>query len=490
MTATAPTAGALPLLIGGQSVDSDEPVLDVRNPFTGERMGSVQQAGDAEAERAIEAAVRGFEATRAMPRFERADVLERLAALIDGHSAELTHLIASEAGKPLHDARGEVSRAVLNCRGAAAEARRLAGHEVPLDVDADVWTYQAGEGMRRQLALAAYAPLGPVLAIAPFNFPLNLTLHKVAPALAAGNSIVLKPPPQAPLTGLRLGALLVEAGMPPDAVNVVPCSVPIAERLVRDDRLRMLSFTGSARVGWHLKRLAGKKRVMLELGGNGGVIVDETADLEHAARRCARGRFVYAGQYCIAVQRILVHATVIEAFLACFLAEVDRLQVGDPLDEGTDVGPVIDETAAVRITGWVEEAVDAGARVLRGGARRKALVEPTVLIDTAPTMRVEHEEIFGPVCTVTPFATFDEALARLNDSRYGLQAGVFTRDLGRGLKAREAIDAGAVIVNDAPIFRIDTMPFGGVKDSGLGREGTRYAVQSMSELKLLILNGH
>ena len=487
---TAATRAARPLLVGGRLVTSREPELRVENPFTGDLLGAVHQAGDAEAERAIDAALRGFELTRWMPRFERADVLERLAQLIETEATEFADLIALEAGKPVRDARGEVSRAVLNCRGAAAEARRLAGHEVPLDVDSSVWAYQAGTAERRQLSLASYTPLGPVLAIAPFNFPLNLTLHKVAPAVAAGNSIVVKPPPQTPLTGLRLGELLVEAGMPPEAVSVLPCSVEVAERLVRDPRLRMLSFTGSARVGWHIKQLAGNKRVMLELGGNGGVIVDETADLELAARRCARGRFVYAGQYCIAVQRIFVQETRFEHFLELFLAEVDRLRVGDPLDEDTDMGPVIDTTTAARITGWVDEAVEAGATILRGGGARGAVVEPTVLTDVSATMRVERDEVFGPVCTVTPFTHFEDALARLNDSRYGLQAGVFTADLGRALQARDIIDAGAVVVNDAPIFRIDTMPFGGVKDSGLGREGTRYAIESMSELKLLILNSH
>jgi glyceraldehyde-3-phosphate dehydrogenase (NADP+) len=477
-----------PLIAGGESVTSSEPALRVENPYNGDLVGLAHQAGHAEVERAIEAAERGFELTRTMTRFQRADVLERLADLLAAHAEELARLIASEAGKPLRDARGEVSRAVLNCRGAGAEARRLAGHEVPLDVDASVWAYQAGAGDRRQLAMASYAPLGPILAISPFNFPLNLALHKLAPAIAAGNSVILKPPPQTPLTSLRLGELLIAAGLPPEAVSVLPCSVEVAERLVRDDRIRMLSFTGSAAVGWHLKEIAGKKRVMLELGGNGGVIVDETADLELAARRCARGRFVFAGQYCIAVQRVLVQRTCHERFLELFLAEVDRLRVGDPLDESTDIGPVIDEASAVRITSWVDEAVGAGATVLRGGRRRGAVVEPTVLTDTAADMRVECEEVFGPVCTVTPFQSFDEALKRLNDSRYGLQAGVFTTDLGRAMQARDVIEAGAVVVNDAPIFRIDTMPFGGVKDSGLGREGTRYAIESMSELKLLILN--
>jgi acyl-CoA reductase-like NAD-dependent aldehyde dehydrogenase len=482
------TITAQPLIVGGESVTSSEPALRVENPYSGDLLGLVHQAGAAEVERAIEAAGRGFELTRAMTRFQRADVLERLADLIAAQAEELGRLIASEAGKPLRDARGEVSRAVLNCRGAGAEARRLAGHEVPLDVDASVWAYQAGDGDRRQLAMASHAPLGPVLAISPFNFPLNLALHKLAPAVAAGNSIMLKPPPQTPLTALRLGELLVAAGLPPEAVSVLPCAVEVAERLVRDDRIRMLSFTGSAAVGWHLKEIAGKKRVMLELGGKGGVIVDETADLGLAARRCARGRFVFAGQYCIAVQRVLVQRACFEPFLELLLAEVERLRVGDPLDESTDMGPVIDEAAAVRITSWVDEAVSAGATLLRGGGRRGAVVEPTVLTDTVADMRVECEEVFGPVCTVTPFESFDEALARLNDSRYGLQAGVFTTNLGRALQARDLIEAGAVVVNDAPIFRIDTMPFGGVKDSGLGREGTRYAIEAMSELKLLILN--
>lgn len=490
-----------PFFIAGKPRTSSD-LLAVDNPYNGEILGEVHQAQAADVEEAVQTVQAGFRTTRRLPRYARAEILSNLSQLIAERKEEIAKLIAAEAGKPLVDARGEVARAILNCQGASEEAKRISGHEVPLDTDGNVAAYQnmvgttdgtgrgddTVQGPAPRFAMASLFPLGPILAITPFNFPLNLALHKIAPAIAAGNSFILKPPPQTPLTPLLLGELLLEAGMPPEAFSVLPCSNELAECMVKDDRLKMVSFTGSARVGWHIKAQANTKRVTLELGGNGGVIVDETADLDYAVRRCVRGRFVYAGQYCIGVQRIFVQRSRYEEFVDRFTAETDALRVGDPLKDETDMGPVIDEGSARRIEAWVSEAVSQGARVLRGGQRQRALFEPTVLVDTRPEMKVEHEEIFGPVCTIRPYDSWEEALARHNDSNYGLQAGVFTRDVGRALEAFREVEAGGVVINDVPIYRIDNMPFGGVKGSGIGKEGTRYAIESMMELKLMIMN--
>lgn len=487
---------AKPFIVAGELRTSADHEI-VENPYSQEAIGRICLAGEQDIEDVLASSVKGFETMRAMPAYQRAEILSAMAELLRQRADEIALLIASEAGKPLEDARGEVARGILNCQNAAEESKRISGHEVPLEVDGAVSAYQAKGidgatapvGVGNRLALATRVPLGPILAVAPFNFPLNLALHKVAPAIAAGNSVVLKPPPQTPLTPLLLGKLLLEAGLPPEALSVVPCRNELAERMVRDDRLKMISFTGSAKVGWYLKSCADKKKVTLELGGNGGVIVDHTADLRHAAQRAARGAFVFAGQYCIGVQRILVDQSRYDEFVALFLGEVKRLNVGDPRDAKTDVGPVIDRQSVTRIESWIAEAKASGARVLHGGERDGNVISPTVLTDTTSDMKVESEEIFGPVATINPYREWTEGLAALNDSKYGLQLGVFTQDLGKALEAGQQLDAGAIIVNDAPIYRIDSMPFGGVKESGFGREGTKYAIESMTELKLLILNG-
>jgi len=477
----------------------------IRSPYDGSVVGEMPVSSADDVERAIGRAERAYQVMRKLPRFVRADILARAATLIRGRRDEFARLIAQEAGKPLYDARGEVSRAVFNLSNAAAEARRFGGEEVPLDMDAGVFEYQTTDaagrplsldtldpealaGIRRRVGLARRYPIGVVLAIAPFNFPLNLVLHKVAPALAVGNSVVLKPAPQTPLTSRLLQQVLAEAGLPDGALEVCHCPVPLAEAMVRDERFAMVSFTGSARVGWHIKSIAGRKKVALELGGNGAVIVAEDADLEYAAARCVRGGVVYGGQYCIGVQRILVQRAVAERFTQLLVDKVRACRLGDPLQEGVDVGPVIDEAAAVRIQSWVDEAVAQGARVLCGGRRERALVEPTVLTDTRPGMKVEDEEIFGPVLTVTPYERFEEAVARAADSRYGLQGGLFTQDLRRAFRAIEDWEVGGLMVNDVPIYRIDNMPFGGWKESGFGREGTRYAMEEMSDIRHLVIN--
>lgn len=477
----------------------------ILSPFDGSVVGEmpISAAGDIQA--AIHRAERAYEVLRKLPRFVRADILQRAAELLKRDRDEFARTIAAEAGKPLYDARGEVARGIFNLTNAANEARRFGGEEVPLDVDAGVFEYQTtdSEGraielakidhetlarMRRRIGIARRFPIGPILAISPFNFPLNLVLHKVAPAIAVGNSVVLKPAPQTPLTSLLLKRVFDEAGLPEGALEICHCAIPDAEAMVRDDRFAMVSFTGSARVGWHIKDIAGRKKVALELGGNGMCIVAEDADLDLAAQRCVRGGVVYGGQYCIGVQRILAHESVIEAFERKLLEHVRACRVGDPLSEGVDVGPVIDEASAIRIQRWVDEAVAEGAQFLTGGYREGAVVQPTVLAHTRPGMKVEDEEVFGPVLTLNSYKTFDEAIQRAADSRYGLQGGIFTNDLRRGFQALEDWDVGGLMINDVSIYRIDNMPFGGWKQSGFGREGTRYAMEEMSDIKLLVVN--
>jgi acyl-CoA reductase-like NAD-dependent aldehyde dehydrogenase len=331
-------------------------------------------------------------------------------------------------------------------------------------------------------------PLGPVAGITPFNFPLNLVAHKVAPAIAAGCSMVLKPAPQTPLCALLLAECVQQAGWPDGGLNVLPLSNDDAGLLVTDDRIKLISFTGSVPVGWDIKRRAGKKKVVLELGGNAGVIVHHDADLAYAAERCVTGGFGYAGQTCISVQRILVEHSVYGKFTDLFVEGVKQLKTGDPLDESTDVGPLIRESDAIRTVNWIDEAVRSGARLLCGGTRHNLVVEPTVLTGTKPEMKVNCQEVFGPVVTVEPYKDFDDALRKVNHSAYGMQAGVFTRDAKLLFQAFEELEVGGVIAGDVPSFRIDQMPYGGVKDSGLGREGLRYATEEMTEPKLMVMN--
>ncbi len=477
----------------------------ILSPYDGSVAGEMPVSNAQDIEAAIARAQQAYQAMRKLPRFVRADILARASDLLRERRDAFTQLIAAEAGKPLYDARGEVSRAIFNLANAAAEARRFGGEEVPLDMDAGVFEYQTTDaqgravsldkldpqalaGIRRRVGLARRFPIGIILAIAPFNFPLNLVLHKVAPALAVGNSVVLKPAPQTPLTSQLLQQLLRDAGLPDGALEVCHCPVPLAEAMVRDDRFAMVSFTGSAKVGWHIKSIAGQKKVALELGGNGAVIVAEDADLEFAAARCVRGGVVYGGQYCIGVQRILVHRAVQQRFTELLVQKVSACKVGNPMEEGIDVGPVIDEGSAIRIQSWVDEAVAQGARVLCGGTRDKTVVQPTVMTDTRPGMKVEDEEIFGPVLTLNTYDDFDDAVKRCADSKYGLQGGLFTQDLRRAFRAIEDWEVGGLMVNDVPIYRIDNMPFGGWKASGTGREGTRYAMEDMSDIRHLVIN--
>jgi acyl-CoA reductase-like NAD-dependent aldehyde dehydrogenase len=478
MSMTATPVNTQGFLVDGKWLESGD-VVEVHSPYDHSVVGTVFQGRREHAEAAIAAAVKAFGTTRRLPAFERQRVLKRVAQAIGERKEEFARTVAQEAGKPIKAARSEVERAIFTFTVAAEESTRGYGEYLPLD-----WQeFTAGRwGIVRRF------PLGPIAGITPFNFPVNLVAHKLAPAIAVGCPMVLKPAPQTPLSALLLAQTVQQAGWPDGALNVLPLSNEDAGVLVSDDRLKLISFTGSASVGWDIKRRAGKKKVILELGGNAGVIVHSDADLTYAAERCVAGGFAYAGQTCISVQRILVERTVFGKFTELLLAGVKKLKTGDPLEGTTDLGPMIRESDAVRTVDWVQEAVRAGARLLAGGQRKGSVVEPTVLTNTRSEMKVNCQEIFGPVVTVEAYDDFGEALKQVNNSPYGLQAGIFTRDVKLLFNAYEELEVGGVIAGDVPTFRIDHMPYGGIKDSGLGREGLRYAMEEMSEPKLLVMN--
>ncbi len=457
----------------------DGDLVDINAPYDNSLIARVVQGRREHAEAAIAASVKAFGTTRRLPAFERQRVLRQIAAFMLQRKEEFARTLAQEAGKPVKAARTEVERAIFTFNVAAEETTRIYGEYLPLD-----WQ----ESTAGRWGIVRRFPLGPIAGITPFNFPINLVAHKVAPAIAAGCSMVLKPAPQTPLCSLLLAECVQQAGWPDGGLNVLPLSNDDASLLITDDRIKLISFTGSAPVGWDIKRRAGKKKVVLELGGNAPVIVHSDADLEYAAERCVTGGFGYAGQTCISVQRILVEHSVYGRFTDIFVDLVKKLKTGDPLDESTDVGPLIRNSDAVRTTAWVEDAVSAGARLLCGGRRTGQVVEPTVLTGTKPDMKVNCQEIFGPVVTVEPYKDFDQALRQANNSAYGMQAGVFTRDAKLLFQAYEELEVGGVIAGDVPSFRIDQMPYGGVKDSGLGREGLRYAIEEMTEPKLMVMN--
>jgi acyl-CoA reductase-like NAD-dependent aldehyde dehydrogenase len=458
----------------------DGPTATVVEPWSGAELGRLVLADEARAEEAVAASVRAFERMKSRSSHERKELLRGIVREIDARQEVFAELIAREAGKPIALARVEVARALSTFELGAEEATRLGGEVLPLDITASTRGY-AGSWTR--------VPAGPVLALAPFNFPLNLVAHKLAPALACGCSVVLKPPPQAPLTSLLLGECIRKAGAPADAVQVLPCDVPVAESLVRDDRFATFSFTGSAKVGWYLKSVAGKKRVLLELGGNAAVLVHDDAPLDDARDRIISGAFGYAGQVCIKVQRLYVHREIADTFVARLVERTRALEPKSPLDPKALVGPMIDEGNAKRVERWVQEAARAGARVLCGGRREGNRYWPTVLeIDGAGRgLKVVEEEVFGPVLTVHRYDGWETALAMADGTRYGLQAGVFTDSRARVAEAFAKLHVGGLVVNDVPTFRVDSMPYGGVKDSGLGREGVRYAIEEMTERKLLVV---
>jgi len=471
-------SGDYRLPIAGEMVESAQ-LHEVKSPYDGAHVGRVPLGTAEQREAAIKAALAAFAETRSMSRVRRAQICVDIATGIERRGSELAETLALECGKPLKAAEVEVSRAVATFHIAAEEAKRLSGELVPLDVVP--W----GEGYAAQYSRF---PIGPILGIIPFNFPLNLAAHKLAPCIAAGCTLVMKPPQQAPISTLKLAEIAYEAGLPPKAFNVLHCSVEVAEPMVKDDRFKLVSFTGSAAVGWYLKSIAGKKRVVLELGGNAGAIVHADADVEWAVARTAAGGYGYAGQSCISVQRVLVHRSIYADFCDRLVARTKQLKVGDPLRADTDIGPLIEEKHAERVISWIDEAKADGARVLTGGRREGSLVWPTILADTRPDMKVECQEIFGPVVTLRPYDDFKAAVKIVNDSVYGLQSGIFAHDIRLIQYAYQNLDVGGVVVNDYPTLRIDNMPYGGVKDSGLGREGILSSLQEMTEPKMLIVN--
>jgi acyl-CoA reductase-like NAD-dependent aldehyde dehydrogenase len=472
----ATTATERKLLIGGEWIDTGD-WIDVRSPYSGESVGRVAKAGADETRRAIDAAEQAM--AEPLPAHKRAEILVKVAGYLGRRHDEVARTISDEAGKPMKAARVEAQRAMSTYTMAAVEARKLAGEMVPMDAA------QAGEG---KLAFTLRRPIGVVGAISPFNFPLNLVAHKIAPALAAGCAVVLKPAAQTPLSALLLAELEQEAGLPPGWLNVVVGpSAEIGDVLVEDERVKLLSFTGSVPVGWGLRERAPRKRVVLELGNATPVIVEADADLDAAATKLAANAFSFAGQSCISVQRIYVQDEVYEPFVAAFVPKVEALRLGDPADEETDVGPVIDGDARERILAWIDEARDRGARVLTGGELDGELIRPTVIADAAPELKVSCEEVFGPICTVNAYHSFDDAVALANGTRFGLQAGIFTTRLETALRAAEQLEFGGVTVNEAPTFRSDQMPYGGVKDSGNTREGPAYAIRELTEERLVVI---
>jgi len=464
------------LLLDGEWIDTGD-WLDVRSPYDGSLVGRVAKGGAGEARRAVDAAARAL--AEPIPTHERAAILDRVARLVEERSDEIARTISAEAGKPMKAARVEAARAQSTFTMAAVEARKLAGDVVPMDAA------PAGAG---KIALTLRVPIGVVGAISPFNFPFNLVAHKVAPALAAGCPVVLKPASQTPLSALLLAELVLEAGLPAGWLNVVVGpAAEIGDVLVDDDRVSLITFTGSSGVGWKLRERAPRKRVNLELGNATPVIVAADADLDDVAARLAAHAFSFAGQSCISVQRIYVERKAYDAFLGHFVPRVNALVVGDPADEETDVGPLISQDDRDRVLAWMDEARAAGARILTGGDFDGDLLRPTVVADAAPDAKVSCEEVFGPLCTVTPYDSLDEAIALANGTRYGLQAGIFTSDVKSALRAAQELEFGGVTVNEAPTFRADQMPYGGVKDSGNTREGPAYAVREMTEERLVVL---
>lgn len=470
---------AVPFILAGEKRNTSASYSSVTNPWDGSILGHVVLATEADANEAVVQALHGFERTRALASFERAEILSFISSRIKQQREEFAQLITAEVGKPIQWSRVEVDRAVMTFLLASEEAKRIGGETVPLDLNANT---------KNRMGIVCRFPLGVILCITPFNFPLNLVAHKVAPAIAAGNAFILKPPPQAPLTSLRLAEIVEASGFPKNAFSVLPCPNQVAERLVTDERITMLNFTGSPAVGWQLKTKAGKKKVLLELGGNAGVIIDKTANVDEAVKKNIIGSFVYAGQVCIKVQRIYVHETVYEVYRHKFVQAAKAVKCGDPNDPETMMGPLIDDAAAERVAQWISEAVQQGAKLLAGGGRNGRIVEPTVLENVPRTANVFCKEVFGPVVTLHKFSTIEEAVEGINDSSFGLQAGIFSNDFQNILYAFKHIDVGAVIVNDNPTFRIDNMPYGGIKDSGFGREGVRYAIEVMTEPKLLVVS--
>ncbi|MGO9436207.1 MAG: aldehyde dehydrogenase family protein [Terracidiphilus sp.] len=468
------------LLCGKEWIDGD--ALEVRSPWDQGLVGRVTVATRNDARQAVNHAAASLRRTRALPRWKRREILEDIAAALLEQKDRFAKLIVAEAGKPLRLARSEVDRAVLTFKTAAEEAVRLGGESIPLDLT---------EGNENRWGLVQRFPVGPILAITPFNFPLNLVAHKVAPALAAGCPLILKPAPQTPFTALALGEIILKAGWPEEALAVLTLSnADTAWLAEKEDRIKLVSFTGSAKVGWDIKAHSGRKRVLLELGGNAALIIHgDWPDLDDAALRTAHAAFGYAGQSCISVQRVFIERRIFQSFLWKLVEIAAKLVSGDPADESTEVGPLIRLSDAERVEAWIKEAVAGGAKLVAGGERKGSLIAPAILTSTQTGMKIRDEEVFGPVVIVEPYEDFEQALAEVNHSKYGLQAGLLTRDAGRILTAYRELEVGALIVGDTPSWRLEPMPYGGVKDSGLGREGVRSAIDEMTEPRMLVLSG-
>lgn len=468
---------AYPYFLASKAVYANQD-LKVTNKYTGEVATSVAMANASVIDQAIDAAEKSQEAMTAMRPYERQKVLNHCVTRFTERFEELAYALCIEAGKPIKDARGEVTRLIDTFRIASEESVRINGEVTNLEVT---------ERAKGYTGMYKHVPIGPCSFISPFNFPLNLAAHKVAPAIAAGCTFVLKPASRTPLGAIIMGEVLAETDLPEGAFSILPCSRDGADLFTTDDRFKLLSFTGSPDVGWDLKARAGKKPVILELGGNAACIVDADADLDDAIERIVFGAYYQSGQSCISVQRILVHDSIYADFKQRYVDKVANLVHGDPLDEITFIGPMIAESEAKRLEDWVNEAVASGANLLCGGKRDGAMLEATILENAPHESKVNAEEAFGPVSIISSFSDFDAALASVNDSQFGLQAGVFTRDIYKAHKAWDVLDVGGVVIGDVPSWRVDNMPYGGVKESGLGREGIRYAIADMTEIRLLVV---
>jgi acyl-CoA reductase-like NAD-dependent aldehyde dehydrogenase len=466
-----------PYYLGNEPVTPNQD-LEVTDKYSGEVATRVAMADEAAIERGIELAVEATEPMRELAAYQRQNILNHCVVRFAERSEELAMALCIEAGKPINDARGEATRLVDTFRVAAEESVRICGEVMPLDISARAKGYT---GMWKRV------PLGPISLISPFNFPLNLAAHKVAPAIAAGCPFILKPASMTPIGALIIGEVLAETDMPKGAFSILPTPREGAKLFSTDERLKLLSFTGSPEVGWALKAQAGKKKVVLELGGNAAVVVDRDADLDDAVKRIVFGAFYQSGQSCIGVQRIIAHEEIYATLRDKLVAATVALKSGDPKHPETFIGPMISEGEAARLDGWIQEGIAAGGRLLCGGKRDGAMLEATLLEDVPKDQTVVCNEAFGPVAVLSSFSDFDAALDEVNDSVYGLQAGIFTRDLYKAQKAWDALEVGGVVIGDVPSWRVDHMPYGGVKESGIGREGIRFAIEDMTEIRMLVV---